>query len=220
MAPPSRCVEAEPQSTQCELKFPQACTQTDCMPSASKPGMHMQMRTPGCWWRRRGGGAAPRRGTLGSYFLEFLYQFVLRVRDWASGWQSGHAGGADRGNVSLLFATVRVVTVVRMGNRISTWNPAPRSHRADKASLGRLERVYRITPRPDHHNYARSPELANLSLNVSLLSASLHLCILFATSTNLRRCCTANPPTTTTVNVSLLSAKRKTDAKERSAWPI
>jgi len=184
----SRCVEAEPQ-TEGQLKSRKRARRPTAGPAPAIQECICKMQTPGCWWRRRG-ETAPRGGTLVTFSstvsvrLRVSERTVFRVavgprRRWA-----------DTGCL-VAFCISRVV---RVQMRISIWNPAPRRHRADKASLGRLARDYRITPRPSITIITPGARSWQMSLTLCLcISASV--CVLHS-----------NPPT---FNVSLLQQDRR-----------
>ena len=104
----------------------------------------------------------------------------------------GHAGGGQTPDISLLFCISRVV---RVQMRISIWNPAPRRHRADKASLGRLDRIIE-SPLALQSPSLRPEPGAGKCLSLTLcLCISASVCVLHS-----------NPPT---FNVSLLQQDRR-----------
>lgn len=179
-----------------QAKVPQACTQTDCRPSASNPGMHMQNANPWMLVEEKGGDCASGRHT--SYFLEHCTVSVrLRVSE-RTGFRVAVGPRRRWADTGCLVAFC-ISRVVRVQMRISIWNPAPRRHRADKASLGRLDRIIE-SPLALQSPSLRPEPGAGKCLSRSV-SASLRL---FA-------CCTRILPP------SMFLFFSKTDAKERGA---
>ncbi|PMD25520.1 hypothetical protein NA56DRAFT_699457 [Hyaloscypha hepaticicola] len=174
MAPPSRCVEAEPQSTRMRAKIPAGVHADRLQPSAEKASTRNAYAE--CEPLDVGGGeggAAPQHGTL----VTFYSTVSVSVRSAREGLGivvavGPRRRGADRDLSEFIESPLALITIITPG--------------------------------------ARSPELAILSLNVSLLSATLHsVCNVH----HLRRCCNANPPTTTVDGSLLQQAARQMQKK-------
>jgi len=190
----SRCVEAEPQTEGCKLKSRKRARRPTAGPAPAIQECICRMQTPGCWWRRRG-ETAPRGGTLVTFSSTVSVRLRVSERTGFRVAVGPRRRWADTGCL-VAFCISRVV---RVQMRISIWNPAPRRHRADKASLGRLDRIIE-SPLALQSPSLRPEPGAGKCLSRSV-SASLRL---FA-------CCTRILPP------SMFLFFSKTDAKERGA---
>jgi hypothetical protein len=190
----SRCVEAEPQPTGCELKSRKRARRPTAGPAPAIQECICRMQTPGCWWRRRG-ETAPRGGTL------VIFSSTVSVRPASERTGFRVAVGPRRRWAD----TGCLVAFLDLSSRTGTdanqhLDPAPRRHRADKASLGRLARDYRITPRPSFIIITPGGRSWQMSLSLSVRLCISASCLRAALESSHLQC---------------FSSSARQDAKER-----